>query len=379
LRWRLWILSAIACGLGLLTKGPVALALVVPPLVAVGWLDRRLARVGWRGWAAFASVALLTAAPWYLAVIAARPDFAQTFVWRHHILRFLAPFDHAKPAWFYLPGLALGLMPWVLLIPVLARRLLDRSAHTSNRPAALGLALACFVWTLLFFSASGCKRPTYLLPALPPLALALGWVIAERAPQWRLLVWRGSRLAAATAGLALMVGVGLALTAALTQMIRPAQGFTLAAAGLVVLAILATARRVPWAVAGLAIFATLFVGVREMLPEYNHQFALRGQLRREAGQPEQARRPVVCYPMRYDSVGFYLPDVPVRVFTQGQKRELLDYLEAHPDSLVVIKSGAYRDVVQDLPTGLTLKTKSRRGAVVVGRMQSIQQTGTNQN
>src|SRR5262249_6905379 len=34
LRRGLWALSAAACGLGLLTKGPVALALVLPPLAA---------------------------------------------------------------------------------------------------------------------------------------------------------------------------------------------------------------------------------------------------------------------------------------------------------------------------------------------------------
>src|SRR5207302_6573145 len=39
-RW-IWCLSAGACGLGILTKGPVALALVLPPLVAITFMDRR--------------------------------------------------------------------------------------------------------------------------------------------------------------------------------------------------------------------------------------------------------------------------------------------------------------------------------------------------
>src|SRR5262245_57448365 len=38
LRWRWWLLAAVACGLGILTKGPVAVLLLVPPL----WLERRL-------------------------------------------------------------------------------------------------------------------------------------------------------------------------------------------------------------------------------------------------------------------------------------------------------------------------------------------------
>src|SRR5262249_22673151 len=34
LRWSWWLVGAIACGLGVLTKGPIILILVVPPLAA---------------------------------------------------------------------------------------------------------------------------------------------------------------------------------------------------------------------------------------------------------------------------------------------------------------------------------------------------------
>src|SRR5204863_5065851 len=48
LRRRWWLLAAVACGLGVLTKGPVVLLLVLPPW----WLYRRLtpgvAAVTWR-------------------------------------------------------------------------------------------------------------------------------------------------------------------------------------------------------------------------------------------------------------------------------------------------------------------------------------------
>src|SRR5206468_9966275 len=66
IRWGWWLLAGVMTGLGLLTKGPVALALVVPPLAAVGWLDRRLARAGWIGWAGFLAAAAAVAGPWYV-------------------------------------------------------------------------------------------------------------------------------------------------------------------------------------------------------------------------------------------------------------------------------------------------------------------------
>lgn len=371
LRWRWWLLSAAACGLGVLTKGPVAFALVVPPLVAVAWLDRRLARITWRRWLAFAGVALLVAAPWYVAASVARPGFAGDFFWRHNVERFVTPFDHAKPVWYYLPGLAAGLMPWALLLPVLGAMLASRSLRSAQgRPGALGLALAASVWVVAFFSAAGCKRPSYLLPALPPLALALGWVVASRVPSWRALLTAGSRLAAGVAALALVMGTAAALTAALVQAVRPADGFAMAGVSLSLLALLGAARRLPWAAAGAAAFAVMFVGVRELLPAYNERFAVRGQLRRQAGGAKAARR-VVCYPMRYDSVGFYLPEAEVTTFGYGQRRELIAHLEANPEVLVVIKSGpTYADVVRDLPPGLRVRTMKRQGAVVVGRVVS---------
>src|SRR5262249_37856958 len=62
-----WLLAALACGLGVLTKGPVAVLLLVPPL----WLHRRLAggtcRVAWRDVTAFAAVVAAVALPWYVA------------------------------------------------------------------------------------------------------------------------------------------------------------------------------------------------------------------------------------------------------------------------------------------------------------------------
>src|SRR5260370_21994849 len=59
-RW--WAGAALACGLGVLAKGPVAVLLVVPPL----WLHRRLtggAGPGRRAWAAFPAIVLAVALP----------------------------------------------------------------------------------------------------------------------------------------------------------------------------------------------------------------------------------------------------------------------------------------------------------------------------
>ena len=153
----------------------MALALVLPPLLAFQCLDRHACRPSWRSWLSYAALAVVVASPWYAALALTQPGFIFDFFWHHHVVRFVAPFDHWEPVWFYLPALLLGLLPASLLLPGFAWFLTRRSRRiAAQRTAALGLFVLAFLWALLFFSASGCKRPTYLLPAYPALALALG-------------------------------------------------------------------------------------------------------------------------------------------------------------------------------------------------------------
>ncbi len=78
-RWRWWLLAAVCVGLGLLTKGPVALALVLPPVAffcrlrqndGIGRLVLRLL--------VFVAVAVAVAAPWYAAVALRAPPPPRT-------------------------------------------------------------------------------------------------------------------------------------------------------------------------------------------------------------------------------------------------------------------------------------------------------------
>src|SRR5262249_48290959 len=103
LRWGWWLLSAGGCGLGVLTKGPVAVLLLVPPL----WAHRRLTRsatvISWRAWLVFLAAVAAVALPWYAGICLRLPQFAYHFLWEHNVVRFLAPFDHLEPFWYYLP------------------------------------------------------------------------------------------------------------------------------------------------------------------------------------------------------------------------------------------------------------------------------------
>src|SRR5207302_1075224 len=110
----------------------VGIIAVLTVLTMYGWGRRAL---GPRG---ALLAAFLVAAPWYVAVARQCPEFGSYFFWFHNVRRYVDPFDHAKPVWFYLPQLFVGMMPWTLLLVPLARLLARRSRRSaSRRPGAL--------------------------------------------------------------------------------------------------------------------------------------------------------------------------------------------------------------------------------------------------
>jgi dolichol-phosphate mannosyltransferase len=370
LRW--WSASAIACGLGLLTKGPVALALVAVPVAVHAWLERRTIRLRLRDGVAYFAIAIIVAAPWYVAIGEREPGFLTSFFWKHNVVRFLQPFDHEEPFWFYFPGLLMGLLPWGLLLPGLVRALLRDQASTSERlPAVRYFVLAAF-WIVLFFSASGCKRSVYLLPAMPPLALALGWYLDS------LLAADGSILEALRRGKAPFAGtltfvvlvIGLAITAvALVKgMVKPVFGATAITAllsGAVVLA------RRNWQSSWLACltvtFLLLYVGVRELQPAYNQQFALRTDLQRYTEELRGNELCVACYPQNWDSVTFYLPRADVRVYHTDERTRLFEDLKSRSETLLLVKPGRMaEDLLREMPLSMEFVTHGRKGSVIVG-------------
>jgi len=168
------IACAIACGFGVLTKGPVAILLVIPPLLLHRWFQRLpMPRIF--DWLQFASIVLAINLPWYVAIWLRRPKFGPHFFIQHNLQRFLAPFDHLEPIWYYAPILLGGLLPGTFLLWGFVRDLLSGNAAAAEwRSAELGFTLLTGGWCILFFSLSGSKLPTYILPAFPMLCLALG-------------------------------------------------------------------------------------------------------------------------------------------------------------------------------------------------------------
>jgi 4-amino-4-deoxy-L-arabinose transferase-like glycosyltransferase len=186
-RRRAWIWLAWAALAGaVLSKGLVGL--LIPGAVLVlgsAWrADWRL----WRGmhWASGLAIFLLLAAPWFVRVSLRNPDFLQFFFVHEHFQRYLTTEHNRVGAWwYYLPLFVLGMLPWTSALPWLWPRGALAGRRGALAPADLLLVWSAFV--LLFFSASGSKLPSYILPMFPALALLTG--LALRSARTDVLRW----------------------------------------------------------------------------------------------------------------------------------------------------------------------------------------------
>ncbi|MFL5244348.1 MAG: glycosyltransferase [Gemmataceae bacterium] len=381
IHWTWWMLSAAACGLGLLTKGPVVLALACPPVIICQLLDQRFAKPLVSSWAGYLAIALGMAAPWYIAMSVRQPGFPMEFFWKHNIERFVSPFDHQEPFWYFLPSLFLGMLPWSLLLPGLVGFLGHPSLRTGiRRPAALGYFLATSLWGLLFFSAAGCKRATYILPVMPPLALALGYYLAIGQPGaeflrlGRALLARGYGLAHQAIWLTSALGVVIAGLAVKESLFKPTQAIVAVGVAMVmggafyrVRTRLSTIRA--WWLTAVVTFGMLFTAVYLVLPAYARKYSMRGQVRRFEEEARTTPIRLACYPKSWDSVSFYLQAPSLNIYPEDRCRQLVADLASNPETLLFVKSGKpLETLLRALPPSLQFEREGRQGGVLVGRV-----------
>jgi 4-amino-4-deoxy-L-arabinose transferase-like glycosyltransferase len=366
-RWLL--LSALACALGILTKGPVALVLVGVPLAALAFLDRRCRWLSKLEAGLYLGVIALVAGPWFVGMAASAPEAAETFFWLHNMVRYLAPLDHEKPAWFYLPSLLLGMLPWTLLLAPMAPYFMRKSLRSGRRrPAALGVFVLGFVWCVVFFSLSGCKRPGYILPAFPLLALMMGTFVTQGLPWGRWMQAANSHRLGhcwarrlATAGFAM--GIALALSAALVGLTDWLEAAFLSLAfGMAGLIVWASSRFAPawasWVSCVAIVFVVALLGQRAWLPAYHDRFGLRRQVEISSEYEQEEPLPILTYPKRWDSIGFYAQRDDVASCTDID--QLVRALRVHGKTLVFVRRDeSLRELLDRLPADMEIELLGR--------------------
>lgn len=181
-----WIWAAlfqVALAVGFLSKGLVGLAFPLLVLAGYAWLQRqpRLLSLALdpRGWLVF----LVLVVPWFWAMEQAHPGFLRHHLLNEQILRFLGQRQPPDIIPLSLPGfwlfLFLWLLPWSLLLP---EGLYRYWRELASLPGIGRGGCLLILWALVvlgFFSLSSSRIEYYSLPALPPLALVLGWRLSR--------------------------------------------------------------------------------------------------------------------------------------------------------------------------------------------------------
>ena len=182
--WML-LLAWAALGLAVLSKGLMGLVLPGAALFIYAVVQRDLSVFKRMHWLSGLAVFLLITAPWFYLVMKANPEFFQKFFIYEHYTRFTTKdLGRYQPWYYFVPILLLGMLPWTLLmfdtlINTWRGSKLPRNDSKAKAFNAANFLLVWAVFIYLFFTVSGSKLPSYLLPMFPALALLMGRQLVE--------------------------------------------------------------------------------------------------------------------------------------------------------------------------------------------------------
>jgi 4-amino-4-deoxy-L-arabinose transferase-like glycosyltransferase len=171
---------ALALGLGVLAKGPVAwLYAIFPILLAPWWVRKKQDWFSWyRGYGLAIILSTIPVGLWIIPVIrASTSDFATALIWDQTVGRITGSMGsaHNRSIYFYLPLLPILFIPWALL-PSFWAGIRQIQAHLKTDSGLRFLACSTLP-AIIAFSFIGGKQPHYLLPLLPGFLILIAYCV----------------------------------------------------------------------------------------------------------------------------------------------------------------------------------------------------------
>jgi len=191
--------------IGVLVKGPVMLAWVVGGSLATALVARSRDPLRWLAWLPGWLIVLALDGGWFALACRRYPEYPRYAFVEESLERLTTGHFKREQPWWMIPATLIGgALPWSLFTPWSPSRV--RKAADSGGAlgrAALHVALGFVAFALIFFTLSRSKLVTYLVPAVPPLALiaAFAWSTVRGPARYAFAL-----LLLFTPGLALVLG-----------------------------------------------------------------------------------------------------------------------------------------------------------------------------
>jgi 4-amino-4-deoxy-L-arabinose transferase-like glycosyltransferase len=185
--WPVIVFAYLALGLAFLCKGPVAV-IIVAAIVFFYFCAladcsdfKTFAASIWRNilrLRPFSGLAIMLAVnlPWYTAAaLQTKGAFLYAFFITQNFGRMAGKVNHIEPFWYYIPVIAGGLFPLNLILfsryDAFISAVKNRKVSGDKPQALIFFALIWALLVLALFGAIKTKLATYILPAMPPLAM----------------------------------------------------------------------------------------------------------------------------------------------------------------------------------------------------------------
>ena len=357
-----WIAAGIFTGLGLLSKGPVMLAICLPPVILFSWLTGTPLFNKTRRIAYWAIPCLLVAGPWYIGTMIATPEFLVHFIWKHNVMRFSSAFNHQQPVWFYVPVILVVMFPASQLLWTAMKFLATRKPEVRlQRTQAHGFLLIVSLWLFVFFSFSQAKLPTYIFPVIPSLCLLLGAILDVNIFQpldlepvslsttprtW--FNFRGNALQTYYRRLPVRLGLNMVFWIAVISAIMlfalpsstaSATWMGWSAALIVLVTAIACHRRahpvISWSAnCLLALFLSSLITHR-IIPAVSQTRSIQNAVAEMKQQSDFSETQVVYFARDNFAPQVLMGGLPIKHFPETETFKAAEYLEAHPTSILV--------------------------------------------
>jgi 4-amino-4-deoxy-L-arabinose transferase-like glycosyltransferase len=356
-RRRLYLsLMYAAIGFGVLTKGPVAIAL---PALAFGLyllVRGELRRVTTLMIPLGVVIVAAIVVPWYLALYREHGwTYISSFLINENVERFTQGVGvrQPRPVWFYLPVVLSDSFPWSLLLPLAA-------VISWRQRSRIETLLWCWIGAIVgFFSLSAGKQDLYIFPIVPAVAALGGIAVARGLAADRSAIARSAKVDGWRRGLTWTVGVaGVLLAAAgaavLALFVAAGTVYALSSAvivgatglaGGVVVVGFAVWRRPREAALALltCVIAVNWVFVLRVLPEFERYKPV-PEMTAAIQQRAKADDAVAHYRVALPSMAYYLR----RHFEGFDSRDAFIEFMRRQGAFAVMRAEDYRDVAADL-------------------------------